>query len=48
MLVILFLSGIQFIFLGIIGEYLGRTFYETRNRPLYFVDKYNEQKEDNK
>lgn len=47
MVVILFIGGIQLIFLGVIGEYLGRAFYETKNRPLYFVDKYNEQKETN-
>lgn len=41
---ILFLSGIQFIILGVIGEYLGRVFNETKNRPLYFIDEYNNEK----
>jgi len=46
-LLILFFSGIQILLFGIIGEYLGRIFNETKNRPLYFIDEYNGIKEMN-
>lgn len=46
-LLILFFSGIQILLFGIVGEYLGRIFNETKNRPLYFVDEYNGKKEMN-
>ena len=46
-LLILFFSGIQILLFGIIGEYLGRIFNETKNRPLYFVNEYNGVKEKN-
>ncbi|MBD7963191.1 glycosyltransferase family 2 protein [Fictibacillus norfolkensis] len=45
MTVILFLGGIQLLSIGIIGEYLGRIFNETKKRPLYFVEEYNNIKE---
>ena len=37
MAVVLFLGGVQLISIGVLGEYLGRTFDEAKGRPLYFV-----------
>lgn len=39
MVVILFLFGLNFAFLGIIGEYLGKIFIETKQRPAYVVNR---------
>ena len=37
MTVILLLSCVQLICVGVVGEYVGRTFTETKRRPLYFI-----------
>ena len=41
MTVMLFLGGIQILSLGIIGEYIGQIFYESKRRPIYLVDEMN-------
>ena len=38
--VVLFLGGAQLVTLGVIGEYLGRVFDETKGRPLYVLERY--------
>lgn len=38
--IVLFIGGTQLIVLGIIGEYLGKIFNETKNRPLYLLNEY--------
>lgn len=40
MVTVLFLGGIQLFFIGILGEYLGRIFGETKKRPLYLVQQH--------
>ena len=39
--VILILGGVQLVSLGIIGQYIGKTYMETKNRPHYIISKTN-------
>ena len=39
--VMLFLGGIQILSLGIIGEYIGQIFHESKHRPIYLIDEIN-------
>ena len=42
--VILMLGGLQLLCLGILGQYLAKTYLETKNRPIYIVGKTNIEK----
>lgn len=39
--IILFLGGIQMLGIGILGEYLAKTYMETKNRPIFIIDETN-------
>lgn len=42
MVVILFLGGLQLMAIGIVGEYLGRMFIESKQRPLYLLNRHHQ------
>lgn len=37
LIAVLFMGGVQLVSIGVLGAYLGKVFYETKRRPLYFV-----------
>ena len=39
-IVISFLGGLQLMAIGVLGEYVGRLFVETKRRPLYLIDEF--------
>lgn len=46
LVILLFLMGIQFVVLGLIGEYLSKTYLETKRRPLYIIKDIKESKKE--
>jgi len=41
---ILFIGGIQLVSIGVLGEYIGRIYYEVKKRPHYLIDSTNIEK----
>ena len=46
--IIFFVSGVQLFCIGIIGQYLSKTYLETKNRPIYIIKETEEDKKDKK
>lgn len=40
MIAVLFIGGVELIAVGILGQYIGRIYYEIKSRPLYIVEEY--------
>jgi hypothetical protein len=40
LVVVLFFGSLNLISIGVLGEYIGRIYMETKERPLYFVRKH--------
>lgn len=39
--IVIFIGGLQMLFIGVLGQYLSKTYLEVKNRPKYIIDKTN-------